>query len=161
MTHTDHPAAEIRRARPEEADLVADLYWQVRSENVASIPAVVHSQEEVRRWARERLLGSYDVWVAEEAGELVGFVALAEPDWIDQLYVLGSAAGRGLGGRLVALAKREFKGAVQLWTFQSNLGAQRFYERHGFVPVERTDADNEEGAPDVRYLFSPTRRTWC
>ena len=42
---------------------------------------------------------------------------------------------------------------VQLWTFQSNAGARRFYERHGFVAVQTTDGDNEEQAPDIRYLW--------
>jgi hypothetical protein len=32
----------------------------------------------------------------------------------------------------------------------------RFYQRHGFVPVERTDgAGNEEREPDVRYQWRP------
>ena len=42
-----------------------------------------------------------------------------------------------------------------LWTFQQNLRARRFYERHGFVAVEETDGlGNEERAPDVRYLWT-------
>jgi len=43
---------------------------------------------------------------------------------------------------------------LRLWTFASNAGAQRFYERHGFVETRRTDGrDNEEGAPDVLYIW--------
>jgi GNAT superfamily N-acetyltransferase len=42
---------------------------------------------------------------------------------------------------------------LRLWTFESNLGAQRFYERHGFRPIERTAGDNEEGAPDILYIW--------
>jgi hypothetical protein len=35
---------------------------------------------------------------------------------------------------------------------QVSQGAQRFYLRHGFVEVERTDgAGNEEHAPDIQY----------
>ena len=44
---------------------------------------------------------------------------------------------------------------MQLWAFQSNTGALRFYERHGFVAVEETDGDNEERAPDVRMVWRP------
>ena len=41
-----------------------------------------------------------------------------------------------------------------LWVFASNEGAQRFYRRHGLVPVRRTDgSENEEGAPDVEMLW--------
>ena len=54
--------------------------------------------------------------------------------------------------RLLAVAKRERPDGLRLWTFASNTGAQRFYERHGFVAVRRTDGrDNEERAPDVLY----------
>ncbi len=42
----------------------------------------------------------------------------------------------------------------ELWTFQTNLPARRFYERHGFIAVRWTDgASNEERAPDVRYVW--------
>jgi hypothetical protein len=42
-------------------------------------------------------------------------------------------------------------GGLKLWTFEANLRARRFYERHGFVPTGATSGDNEEGAPDLRY----------
>jgi ribosomal protein S18 acetylase RimI-like enzyme len=36
----------------------------------------------------------------------------------------------------------------------TNERAQRFYERHGFTEVERTDgSDNEERAPDIQYAY--------
>lgn len=45
---------------------------------------------------------------------------------------------------------------LRLWTFVSNQGAQRFYQRHGFQEAERTDgARNEEGAPDIQYQWAP------
>jgi len=53
------------------------------------------------------------------------------------------------------VAKRERPHGLWLWTFVSNEGAQRFYERHGFAEVERTDGRaNEERAPDVLYAWS-------
>ena len=43
---------------------------------------------------------------------------------------------------------------LQLWTFQRNLSARRFYEARGFALVEQTDgARNEEKEPDARYLW--------
>jgi ribosomal protein S18 acetylase RimI-like enzyme len=45
---------------------------------------------------------------------------------------------------------------LQLWVFQKNVGARRFYERHGFRLVELTDgAGNEENEPDARYEWRP------
>jgi GNAT superfamily N-acetyltransferase len=152
---TDMPAAEIRPASTEDAETVADLFWRVRHDNSATIPPLVHSLESVRGWVRDQVLAAYDVWVAESDGEVVGFMALGRPDWIEHLYVDSAVTGRGLGSRFVELAKRELTEPIQLWTFQSNFGARRFYERHGFVEVAWTEGDNEEGAPDVRYLFTP------
>jgi hypothetical protein len=44
---------------------------------------------------------------------------------------------------------------LSLWTFQSNLGARRFYEAHGFVAQGGTTGDNEEQAPDIHYQWRP------
>jgi GNAT superfamily N-acetyltransferase len=67
------------------------------------------------------------------------------------LYVEPSHVGKGAGSRLLEQAKRLCPAGLDLWTFQSNAGARQFYESHGFVPVDETSGDNEEGAPDVRY----------
>ncbi len=41
---------------------------------------------------------------------------------------------------------------IRLYTFQANLGARRFYSRHGFVAIEFGDGRaNEERCPDVLY----------
>ena len=66
-----------------------------------------------------------------------------DPDW----------TGEGVGSRLVDLAKEQRPDGLDLWTFQSNTRARRFYERHGFTEIERTEGDNEEGAPDVHYRW--------
>lgn len=142
----------IRRAYDDERATLGDLYLRVRRENAAVIPPVVHPDESVRQWWSTVLPARDEIWVAELAGEVVGVMALRRPDWLDQLYVVGSAAGRGIGAALLAVARRELGARVQLWTFAANTGARRFYERHCFVVVEQTDGDNEEGAPDVRYL---------
>lgn len=60
-------------------------------------------------------------------------------DWLDQLYVDPARTGKGVGSELLAMAKSERPHGLQLWAFESNLGARRFYERHGFVAAERTD----------------------
>ena len=146
---------ELRRARLDEADELAELMFVVRQHNVGAIPPSVHPLDDMRRWMRDVAFTAYEIWVADDGDRLVGFLALSRPDWLEHLYVHPASTGQGLGSRFVELAKQELGGAVQLWTFQSNVGAHRFYERHGFVPVEWTDGDNEEQAPDVRYLFTP------
>jgi hypothetical protein len=40
----------------------------------------------------------------------------------------------------------------------SNVRAQQFYERHGFIVQERTNGSgNQERAPDLRYVWLPLR----
>jgi putative acetyltransferase len=44
--------------------------------------------------------------------------------------------------------------ALELWCFQANARARRFYEARGFQAIRFTDgANNEERTPDVRYRW--------
>lgn len=78
-----------------------------------------------------------------------------ENGWIDQLYVDPEWSGQGIGSSLIRLAKERYPNELAVWTFESNIGARRFYERHGFHEAERTDGrDNEENTPALRYLWT-------
>lgn len=56
----------------------------------------------------------------------------------------------------MSLAKQQQPDGLSLWTFQVNGPARRFYQRHGFTEVERTDGQrNHEREPDVRYVWQP------
>jgi GNAT superfamily N-acetyltransferase len=149
-----HVAVEIRRGRQEEAVEIADVWLRSRAASVPAVPSPVHSDEEVRGWFREVVLPTKDVWVAALNGTVAALLVL-DGDWIDQLYVDPRCTGRGLGTRLVALAKLRQPRGLQLWTFQANRRARSFYERLGFTAMEATGGDNEEGAPDVRYEWRP------
>jgi GNAT superfamily N-acetyltransferase len=146
----------LRRARPADAVPVAEVW--LRSFD-AALPTVrrAHPDPDVRRWIRDVLVPLGDTWVAEVDDAVVGVLALSE-GWIDQLYLHPEHRGRGIGDRFVALAQRRHPAGLQLWTFQVNGPARRFYERHGFVAAEFTDGSgNEEREPDVRYVWRPAR----
>ena len=79
---------------------------------------------------------------------------------LGKLYLDPPWRGWGIGDRLVELAKKRCPAELALWTFQINSPAQRFYEQHGFVAVERTDGrSNEEHEPDIRFIWRPENRT--
>ena len=146
---------ELRRARPEDADAIADVY-------LSSFAATydfprAHSDDDVRRWVAEVLLRMREVWVATSPhGAVMAMMALTS-DMVDQLYVAPGWTGKGIGSRLVGLAKERRPEGLDLYTFQANAGARRFYERHGFSAVALGDgSDNEEGQPDVRYAWRPS-----
>ena len=146
----------IRRAVPDDAVELAELFWRVREQSVPVIPMIAHPRDTVLPFVREVLLPGFEVHVAVHDGRLVGFLALMEPDQLGHLYLDRPYTGQGLGSRLVTLAKERFPDGLRLWAFQDNQDALRFYRRHGFVAVEWTDGDNEEGAPDVLMTWSPT-----
>ena len=113
----------------------------------------LHTPEEDRWFYRERVFKSCQVWGAFDEAVLTGIIAFRS-DWIDQLYVLPDAQGRGAGSELLQIAKRAFD-RLQVWTFQRNVRARRFYEARGFALVEETDgAGNEEKEPDASYVWT-------
>ena len=58
------------------------------------------------------------------------------PDMLDHLYVRPGRTGMGLGSRFVRLAKTRCPDGLDLYTFQVNERARRFYERNGFVVID-------------------------
>ena len=141
---------QVRRARPDESGEIARVWLRSRAASVPHIPAPVHTGEEVRAWFETVVLPTQEVWVAHDDDVIVGLVAL-QGEWIEQLYVAPGFTGRGIGGELIRVAQRQRPVRLRLWTFEANVGARRFYERHGFVATGSTGGDNEEGAPDVLY----------
>lgn len=140
---------ELRLATADDASEVAELFLD--SFHATYAFPLAHPDDEVRGWVRDRLIPDHEVWVATDDRRSVGLLALA-PGWVEQLYVAPDRLGQGIGGRLLTLAKARHPEHLQLWTFQVNERARRFYEHHGFVAVEETDGSgNQERQPDVRY----------
>jgi GNAT superfamily N-acetyltransferase len=100
------------------------------------------------------VLQTCEVWVADSPRGVIALIVL-DDEWIDQLYVDPAWTRKGVGRALLDRAMGQRPSGLKLWTFQSNLGARRFYEAHGFVPIATTTAANEERAPDVCYEWRP------
>ncbi|MDG4840269.1 GNAT family N-acetyltransferase [Micromonospora sp. WMMD967] len=159
LSRTGHvDSAAPRHAGPEDARAVADLLIRSRRAAVGAIPAAVHPDSEVREWTRTVLIAEQEVWLMEDAGSRPLAVLALRDDWVDQLYVDPAFTGRGLGSHLIEFAKSHRPAGLQLWTFATNTGAQRFYLRHGFTVAETTDGTrNEENAPDIRFVWTAPR----
>jgi GNAT superfamily N-acetyltransferase len=142
----------IRRAKPEDADTMAALFR--RSYGTLTFLPTLHTPEEDRAHFAN-VVATQDVWVDEEAGSILGFVAL-DGDVGTFLYVVPQAHGRGVGSRLFERAQHARPGGFSFWAFQKNEHARRFYEKRGCVAVEFTEGEgNEEREPDVRYEWKP------
>ena len=141
----------VRRLELSDMDAAARVHRAAFDERLPWL-AGLHTLEEDRQFYRTQVFGTCAVWGSGVSPEIVGIVAF-RPLWIDQLYIMPSAQGRGIGSRLLEIALAD-QHSVSLWTFQRNAPARRFYEARGFIVVEETDgAGNEEREPDVLYRW--------
>lgn len=144
----------VRLATQEDAAAIAEVLLQSRQVFLPYAP-LAHSPSQVRQWVADHLVPSGPVLVAVESGQVVGFLASSERDassWIDQLYVRPGHESRGVGSQLLAVAHSGLRLPIRLFTFQANVRARCFYQRHGYQAVRFSDgAANEEHCPDVLY----------
>lgn len=155
--HERRIALRLRPARAADADAVHTVLRLSRQVLMPFAPSV-HSDTENAQWVARHLIPGGGVTVAEHAGRVVGVLAVsrqADAHWIDQLYVHPAQCAAGVGGSLLRHALQRLAQPprpVRLHTFQANLHARAFYERHGFRAVSFSDGQgNEEHCPDVLY----------
>jgi GNAT superfamily N-acetyltransferase len=142
----------LRRLELADMDAAARVH-RIALDRALPTLAGLHTPEEDRWFFRERVFAACELWGSFNAAVLTGIIAF-RPEWIDQLYVLPDAQGRGTGSALLQVAQKAYD-RLQLWTFQRNAPARRFYEARGFVLTRETDGSrNEEKEPDALYLWT-------
>jgi GNAT superfamily N-acetyltransferase len=142
----------LRRGEPEDATPIARI-MRSTYDRMEYIPRL-HTHEEDLAYIGG-LFGEREIWVAENDSGVIGF-AILSADELMQMHVTPGEQNAGIGSALLARAKERRPRGFSLWTFQKNVGARRFYERHGLEVVRLTDgAGNEEREPDVQYAWRP------
>src|SRR5438477_12534467 len=123
----------IRRGTPDDAQAISRLFVRVRDQ-MTYLPRIA---DEHRPLLGGWFLDRDEIWVAEESGVVVGFIGLSGAE-LTHINVDPDAQGGGLGSALLDHAKQQRTDRLELWVFQKNDGARRFYERHGFRLVKLT-----------------------
>ena len=142
----------LRQLKLQDMDAAARVVRTAFDQALPSL-AGLHTPEEDQWFFRERVFETCEVWGAFDGAAMRGIIAFRE-GWIDQLYVLPEAQRRGVGKDLLQVAQNAFD-RLQLWTFQRNAPARRFYKARGFALIQETDgAGNEEKEPDALYLWT-------
>jgi GNAT superfamily N-acetyltransferase len=140
-----------RRATLDDAGGIAAVFSS--SLRLLTFLPVLHTVEEDRRFIENIILKECEVIVAEGDPGIVSFLALNGEE-IRLLYSHPDFVGSGAGSLLLDAVKKSSVAALELWCFQANERARRFYEERGFRAVRFTDGrDNEEKVPDVRYRW--------
>ena len=91
------------------------------------------------------------VWVYDD-GIVKGMIQIKDQE-IKTLYVDAFFQNQGVGAALIEFAKKEFPVSF-LWAVEKNVGAIRFYERHGIYVTKAREL--EEGTTE--YLVKLERK---
>jgi ribosomal protein S18 acetylase RimI-like enzyme len=167
----------VRRAGPADARAIAEISvagWQAAYRHIlpAGYLAGLHAPPREIGWRSQMEADAFDElpsWVAEVAGEVIGFVSAGPPRDDDvpapageiyALYVHPDRQRHGAGRALidVATAHLRAKGSTTLvlWVFERNEVARAFYEAAGWQFEGRRQVLNlgAASAPEVRYRRS-------
>lgn len=144
---------QLRRAVASDADALTALGRETftatfghlyPAEDLSAFLDAAHTPAQYAAWTADP---AYGLWIAESDGTPIGY-ALAGPNTLPhpdaapgdgelkRIYVSRAAQGVGAGSRLLATALEWLNRLDRpLWigVWSENLGAQKLYERHGFV----------------------------
>jgi putative acetyltransferase len=143
----------LRPYQPSDEDAAIALWqrtWQL------AYPAIDFAQRVDwwrKRW-RNELVPKAEIIVAEQAGEIAGFVTIDASGYLDQLVVVPDQWGSSLADTLVDEAKRRSPDHVTLKVNADNARAIRFYERNGFMHAGE-DVNPSSGRPVLKMQWKP------
>jgi putative acetyltransferase len=139
---------DLRPYRAEDEDAAITLWQKTWQQAYPSIDFSARLPWWRERW-RSELVPNAAIIVAEEAGELAGFVTIDAKGYLDQLVVAPDRWGSALAQLLVNEAKRLSPDRITLLVNTDNIRAIRFYERNGFVHAGG-DVNPTSGRPVLR-----------
>ena len=141
----------LRQATVDDAEAIAQIYFA--SYRQLTFLPMLHDVDSYRWYVANRMLKEWTVTVAEDDSGIVSFLGLHGEE-VGHFYTSPDHIGQGAGTKLMQMVQASGIAALELWCFQANARARRFYETRGFRAIRFTDgADNEERTPDVRYRW--------
>ncbi|MDQ3981518.1 MAG: GNAT family N-acetyltransferase [Actinomycetota bacterium] len=138
---------DVRLAHASDVDSVAALLVELKHVQATVQPENPRYRVPDESWVAEAktVLGDpgFDVFIAEQAGRVVGFAALrfARKVWgkaceVESLVVTEASRGRGVGEKLMEACEAHACAAgaagMRLHVTPDNAGALRFYRRLGY-----------------------------
>lgn len=145
----------IRRIQSHEHE-TATRVWQRSWESAGVGHPNDLSYDDLLERFRTELETTWDLYVADQDGQLVGLLALKpSQNRIDQLFIAPEHQGRGIGKSLLRFAKDQLPGKIWLRTAKKNERAIAFYTSAGFT-IDRVEARPEWDRNDVVMVWRET-----
>lgn len=94
-------------------DFISPDYWEGNKDAMATV-----------------YLPNSETYVAIEAGNIIGFIAMAE-NYLAAIFVKNNMQGNGVGKNLLNYIK-ERRETIQLKVYKKNYNSVNFYKRQGF-----------------------------
>lgn len=144
---------KIETATLKDSRSITNVFINAR-QGMEYLPSRLHTVAETFEWIQSLIEDTTNTVLKAVLPDnrIVGFCVFNNHEF-EHLYVLPELQKHGIGAKLLTAAQNA-QPHLELWVFQKNLGAIRFYERYGFKCVERTDGSrNEEKEPDARYVW--------
>ena len=100
---------------------------------------------------RDQFVPISDIWVAEDNGRVVGFIALLG-NQVGGLFLDPAQHGKGIGRALMDKATT-LHAELLLEVFKDNAIGRQFYDRYGFETIEEA-MDDFTGHPVLRLRYT-------
>jgi putative acetyltransferase len=143
----------LRPYRDSDENAAIALWCETWSQTYPDIDFAARVPWWRERW-RSELVPNAAIMVAEQSGQLVGFVTIDVNAYLDQLVVARQLWGSKLADALVDEAKRLSPDCITLLVNEDNARAIRFYQRNGFFDAGR-DVNPTSGRPVLKMQWKP------
>jgi len=123
----------VRKATSDDHDVLARIWlesWYSTGLKSLFDPGL----DMLRSRIPEEVAKGWDLYAAEDAGEIVAMLAIHPRDfYLDQLWVAPAHQGRGIGRALLVFTRQKLPDEIWLRCVVQNESAWRWYEREGFL----------------------------
>lgn len=146
----------IRPAVKQDMPAIMALWLVSTTEAHPFISAQYWRESEVV--VRDTYLPNALTWVAEDKGEIIGFISVLEQQFIGALFVDKCYHGKGVGQLLMMHVKMIFP-QLMLEVYLENHRALRFYQREGFH-IQDTQFNEDTQHKTAIMLWEKTPGAW-